>query len=152
MVDDLYGRCEQQRDTIEVDMAGERCDRARRRRGAVALGAFWETLGVALVEPHDGVTQVIDGENLGRLASALRVHLDQMDLLLLVRADVETAARKAAGAERNTTQRQRVAEGCQRFMVAGGVLSESERAPRRAQRRAVPRRVGDVVHGSRIVS
>ncbi len=40
-------------------------DRARRRRGAGALGAVGEELGVALVQAGDGVAEPVGGEDLG---------------------------------------------------------------------------------------
>src|SRR5262249_1809278 len=50
-VDDLDGRCQRLGEAIELDRAGHRRDRARRRRGTVACGPVGQQLGVALVQP-----------------------------------------------------------------------------------------------------
>ena len=59
----------------------QRRDRARRRRGAGARGAVGEELGVALVQPGDGVAEPVGGEDLAAPASSLRVDLDQDDIV-----------------------------------------------------------------------
>ena len=81
-VDELDVRREPLRRAIGVERSAA-CvrDRARRRRGAGALGAFGEQLGVALVEAGDGVAEAVGGEDLGPPASSLGVDLDQDDLL-----------------------------------------------------------------------
>ena len=66
---------------IEVGRRHHGRDRARRRRGAGACRAVGEQLGVAFVQPRDGVAQAILGELLDPPASSLRVDLDHDDLL-----------------------------------------------------------------------
>ena len=48
----------------------QRRDRARRRRGTIALGAVGEELGIALVQPDDGVAESVGGEVLAPPASS----------------------------------------------------------------------------------
>ena len=96
VVDDLDGGCERGGEAIEVDRSQHRRDRARRRRGAGARGAVGEEVGVALVQPDDGVAQPVGGEALDPPASSLRVDLDQSDSLSLVGADIELPAGEPA--------------------------------------------------------
>src|SRR5215813_6816974 len=98
MVDDLYGRRERPDDPIEVDRAGERCNRACRCRSTVAFWSSGKQLGVALVQTGDGVAQVVGGEDLTPLPSPLSVDLDEVDVDILVGTDIETPAREPAGA------------------------------------------------------
>ncbi len=70
VVDELDVGRERRAVAIEVERSQQRRDRARRRRGAVALGAVGEELGVALVQPGDGVAQPVGGEDLGPPASS----------------------------------------------------------------------------------
>ena len=70
VVDELDVGRERRGVAIEVRRSQQRRDRARRRRGAGALGAVGEELGVALVQPGDGVAQAVGGEDLGPPASS----------------------------------------------------------------------------------
>ena len=141
------------REAIEVGQrsSGHRRDRARRRRGARALGAVGEELGVALVQAGDGVAQPVGGEDLGPPASPLRVDLDQDDAPRSRRrrrrafppahplADIDTPA-----------QRERVAEGRERLVPVRRVSGPQQRAPR-GERSLAGRNVdaGRVVHDLR---
>src|SRR5262245_53052388 len=81
---------------IEVGWPKERRHRACRRRGAVARGTVGDKLRVALVQPDDGVAQVVRREVLGLPASSLGVDLVQGNCLYLVGADVERPTGKTA--------------------------------------------------------
>src|SRR5262249_51935614 len=70
-----------------------------------------------LVEPDDGVAEVVAGEDLARPVWALRVDFDHMDLLLLVGADVEGPPGRSARRHRQAAERETVAEGRQRLSV-----------------------------------
>ena len=59
VIDELDGGRERRGAAIEVERSQHRRDRARRRRGAGALGAVGEQLGVALVQPDDGVAEAV---------------------------------------------------------------------------------------------
>ncbi len=131
-----------------------RRDRARRRRGAGARGAVGEELGVALVQPRDGVAQLVGGEDLGPPASPLRVDLDQDDLLALVGADIEPRCRRTrsptstggtarasrrgwraaragtSGLERSAGSATRRAIPCRSYVGAGGMVARSRRGRR----------------------
>ena len=72
VVDELDGGRERRGVAIEVERSDHRRDRARRRRGAGALGAVGEQLGVALVEAGDGVAEAVGGEELGRAGGGPR--------------------------------------------------------------------------------
>ena len=91
-----------------ISAATERAD----RRGAGALGAVGEQLGIALVQPGDGVAQVVVGEDLEPLASPLRIDLDQHHVIELVRAGIERSAGGPARRHGQAAERERVAQGC----------------------------------------
>ena len=94
VVDDLDGGCDRGGDAIEVEPRPPH--RPRPCRGAGARGPVGKELGVAFVQPRDGVAQPVDGEDLGPRPSSLGVDLDQSDPLALVGADIETRAGKPA--------------------------------------------------------
>src|SRR5215470_17663058 len=90
MVDVLDVGCERARQAIGIEPSlQELCRGARRRRGAGAFGAVGEDLGVALIEPGDGVTQPIGGEDLAPPLPSLRVDLDRTDYFSLKGTDIE---------------------------------------------------------------
>jgi len=149
VVDDLGGGREKR--MIRLPRLHPR-HRACGRRSAGALGAVGEELGVALVEPDDGVAQPFDREDLAPAAPPLRVDLGQLDVRLLVGADIETPAGKPAGGYEDPTQSQRVAEGRQWLVPAGRVPSQQQGAPREEHCPPVIRRVGGMIHAFRLVA
>ena len=56
MVDGFDGRCERPGEAIELDRARHRRDRTCRRRSTVARGTLGQQLGVAFVQPDEGVS------------------------------------------------------------------------------------------------
>src|SRR5262249_45763962 len=92
VVDVVHEWGERRSAAIEVDRSRIHCYGPRRRRGAGAFRAIGEERGVALVEPDDGVAQVVAGEEFAPPASALGVDLDQRELLDLVGPDIERLA------------------------------------------------------------
>src|SRR5262249_11443676 len=64
VVDDLDGGFERLGIAIEVERPQRQRHRARDPRDADARGPVGQQLGVTLVEPDDGVTQVVRGEGL----------------------------------------------------------------------------------------
>src|SRR5262249_26974293 len=113
VVDELDGWVERRGEAIEADRPDQRRDRPRRCCGAGARGAVGEQLGVALVEPDDGVAQVIWAEDLAPPVSPLRVDVAQYELLPLVGTDIERPAREPARRHPLAPERERVAEGCE---------------------------------------
>ena len=102
---------------LDVDGTQQRGDRARDRRGAVALRAFGEPLGVALVEPRDRVADAARVEHLHTRAAPVPVDLDQREVLALDRAEVEGPGRRHLGDRgRAPADRERVTEAGQRVV------------------------------------
>src|SRR5215468_7748317 len=89
MVDELEGRGHRGGVAIEVKRSGHRRDRARRRGGAGARRAVGEYLGIALIEPGDGIAQPIAGEDLAPPLPSLRVDLDRTDYFSFKGTEVE---------------------------------------------------------------
>src|SRR5262249_59464650 len=100
---------------IGVGWPDARRNRPCRRCGNGPRGAIGQQLGVALVEPDDGVAQMVGGEDLGSPTS-LRVDLRQIDYLDLVGADVELLAGDPACRHPLAEQGERVAEGHERLV------------------------------------
>jgi len=92
VVDVLHGGCKRRGPAIEIEPFLESGERAHRRRGADAFWTVGEEVGVALVQPGDGVAQPVLGEDLEPSSLPLRVDLDQNDCLVLVGADIELSA------------------------------------------------------------
>ena len=135
------------RERPAVGRSRQRQDRARRRRGAGALRAAGEDVGVAFVQAGDGVAQPVDGEDLTPPASPLYVDLDQNDLFSLIGADIELRTGKAARRRRRTAQRERVAKGCEQLVPTRRVSSAQQRAPTGEDSLQVPRGAGGMIHG-----
>src|SRR5262249_17623105 len=110
MVDHLDIGPDRRGPAIEIGWPEERRHRARRRRGAAARGAVGEQLGVALVQPGDGIAQAVGGEDLAPRAPSLPVDLDQLDGLALEGADVPRSAADPARRHPLTAERERLAE------------------------------------------
>src|SRR5262250_3532539 len=110
VIDELDVVCEQRVAVTEVE-AEERRDQTRRRRGALALGAVGEELGVALVQTRDGVAQAVGSEVFAAPPPSLLVDLEKREDLDLVGADVELLAGCPARRNPLVVERERVTEG-----------------------------------------
>src|SRR5262245_24395492 len=140
MIDSLDAR----RERPAVRCLPQRCDRASDRRGAVALGAGGQELGMELVEPRDRVAEV-GSNSLEALAPALAVDLDYPDLVALVGADVEPAGHEAIGGPRAPRQHQ-LAERRQRLAPVTEAFRLEERSPVREHALQTEPVTGGVVH------
>ena len=129
VVDDLDAGCERRGVAIGVPRSQIGRGRTRRSRGAVACGAVGQELGVALVQPRNGIAQSIGGEELAAPASPLRVDLGQGDFFQLHGTDVEVAAGERAERHDPAAQSERVAEGRELFVLDSQVLGPEQRAP-----------------------
>ena len=92
VIGELDGRRERRGPAIGVVRPEYRRDGTRRRRGASALGAVGEELGVALVEARDGVAEAIGGEDLEPPHQRFPIDLEEVEGFPLVGGDVEGRA------------------------------------------------------------
>src|SRR5262249_8156649 len=97
-------------------------DRLGRGRRSIAVGALGEKLGVAFVQPRDGVAQLAGSEHLVPPESASRLDLEQGDELSLVHTDVERRTGEPAGRRWVMAQREGVSEDGQWLMPTRRVL------------------------------
>src|SRR5262249_47190032 len=81
VIDALDVGCPRRRLTIEIEWADGRRDRSRHRGGAGTRGAVWQEVGIAVVEPDDGIAHAVGGERLPPSPSPVRIDLDQVQLL-----------------------------------------------------------------------
>src|SRR5262249_17944972 len=109
--------------------ADGRRDRSRHRGGAGTRGAVWQEVGIAVVEPDDGIAHAVGGERLPPSPSPVRIDLDQVQLLSLVGADVERPAGEPARGRPQAAQRERRAERGERLLPERWISSFEEGAP-----------------------
>src|SRR5262249_12130382 len=105
---------------------------------------------VTLVQPDDGVAEVVRGEDLTPPVLPLRVDVAQYQLLPLVGADIEPPASETACRHPLAPQRERVAEGCEHLACEGRILGLEE-GPKAEYSLPVEGGAGGMVDGLRLV-
>jgi hypothetical protein len=100
------------------------------RRRSLALGAGGQVLGIALVQAHDGIAQVVERKDLAAPQPPLVVHLDEVEDRPLERSDVDVLEAEAARGDPEAPQSERVAERRERLDAEGRMLGRHDAAPR----------------------
>ena len=131
---------------IGVERPQHRRDRARGRRGAGALGALGEQLGVALVQPHDGVGEAVGGEELAPTEAPAFVGLDDADRLSLTGGDVEASPARRFGRPPAARQGERLAERREVFVSETRTAGSQHAMQRHEHALASDRGSGHVFH------